>query len=195
MPGRSGATPSARAKSLVAIIDYLNPETAAHLRYQKKDGLTYCNVYAYDFCRCAGVYLPRVWWDKDALIDISNGRTPTPLYDETVVELSANGLHDWLRDYGPGFGWRREFDLTIVQDAANEGKVCVTVARRKNRNASGHIAAVVPEHRGIAAARIGGVVERAVESQAGEYNHRARVPATRWWAAAKFDSFAFWVHD
>ena len=116
-------------------------------------------------------------------------------YGDTVRELNANALHDWLEDYGPAFGWKRVGDREVLQAAANHGEVCVVVAQRKDLNRSGHIAAVVPEHDGLQAARnAGGEVRRPLESQAGAKNHRFTVKPSAWWKGVNFQSFGFWRH-
>ena len=61
-PGRTGSSPKDLTASIAAIIDWLAVDDAAHLRYQPHDGLTFCNIYAHDFCFLTGCYLPRVWW-------------------------------------------------------------------------------------------------------------------------------------
>ena len=71
-PGRSGGKPENRVKSVLKIIKYLNSENSQHQRYQPKQKTTYCNIYAYDFCYLAGVYLPRVWWTDKALLQIKD---------------------------------------------------------------------------------------------------------------------------
>jgi hypothetical protein len=62
MPTRTGATPDELRASLGEVIDYIATDKPAHKRYQPRDGLTFCNIYAHDYCFLAGVYLPRVWW-------------------------------------------------------------------------------------------------------------------------------------
>ena len=61
-PGRQGTTPEELRDELDAIVDYLAVDKPSHVRYQPHDGLTFCNIYAHDYCHLAGVYLPRVWW-------------------------------------------------------------------------------------------------------------------------------------
>ena len=36
--------------SLWRIVDYLAVDKASHARYQPRDGLTFCNIYAHDYC-------------------------------------------------------------------------------------------------------------------------------------------------
>ncbi len=104
-------------------------------------------------------------------------------------------LHDWFIDYGAGFGWNRTFPTTALQDAANDGKPCIIVAKRTNLARSGHILAVVPEHSSYQAARSGVQVTRPVQSQAGSNNFTFKVTSTRWWLASKFQSHGFWINN
>jgi hypothetical protein len=115
-------------------------------------------------------------------------------YAATTQEQSANALYDWLELHGASFGWTRTFDLDAFQAKANAGQVAILCAQRSNRNASGHIVAVVPE-RGSHAAQRGsdGVVTRPLQSQAGARNFRYDAP--HWWTHSKFHAFGFWLHD
>jgi predicted chitinase len=194
-PGRSGGTTENRVKSVLKIIKYLDSENSQHLRYQPKQKTTYCNIYAHDFCYLAGVYLPRVWWKDKALLQIKDDVEVPVQYDKTVREMNANMLLDWFDDFGAMFGWKRVFDLDVLQAAANHGEVCIIVAQRENLNHSGHITAVAPEHDGFSAARnTAGEVSRPLESQAGRMNHRFFVKPTRWWLNTNFRNHGFWRH-
>lgn len=195
MPRRTEGSDEARAGQLLDIVRYLDPEKASHARYAPKTTATYCNVYAYDFCYLAGAYLPRVFWKDAALARLRNGENVPVEYGTTVHELSANALYDWLADHGEAFGWRGTTSLDVLQAAANDGEVCLIVAQHVNANSSGHIVAVVPEHKGFEAARgsDGGVL-RPVESDAGRKNHRFVVKPSAWWQAKQFQAFALWRH-
>ena len=182
------------AQETLDIIAYLDPENAAHKRYQAGAGKTFCNIYAYDFCQRMGVYLPRVWWKAQALAKLAAGQPVAVAYGTTVSELNANALHDWLIDYGPGFGWTRCFTAAELQACANGGGAAIIVAKRANTNLSGHIVGISPESAGLKAGVADGVVVRPVQSQAGAVNFNRKVPATRWWSDAKFRSFGFWTH-
>ncbi len=166
-PARAGGDAASLAASVSAIVDYLDVANPAHLRYRPAGGTTYCNIYATDLAYLCGVYLPRVWWTDRALLQLREGAQVAVEYGRTVRELNANSLYDWLEDFGPAFGWRREVELTALQAAANAGQVCVIVARRVDLNRPGHITAVVPETRrslggtqcaarGAASARVAG---------------------------------------
>ncbi|MCL6286214.1 hypothetical protein M3P21_22235, partial [Ruegeria sp. 2012CJ41-6] len=159
------------------------------IRYLPAAGKTYCNIYAHDFAYLCGTYIPRVWWDKDALQDISNGKSIREEYGKTVSELNANSLHDWLENYGSEFNWKREKQIMNLQGRADDGSVCIIVARRKNRKRSGHISAVVPRSKGYTSKKW------PVESQAGSINYQYHIKRSAWWEKEKFDSFSFWHHD
>lgn len=195
MSRRAGGTAEERARQLLDVVRYLDPENSSHARYAPKTATTYCNIYAYDFCYLAGAYLPRVFWKDAALARLRNGETVPVQYDQTVQELNANALHDWLADHGEAFGWRGTTSLDVLQASANDGEVCLMVAKHVNGNYSGHIVAVVPEHGSLVAARGGeGGVLRPVESQAGRKNHRFTVKPSAWWRGDQFQSFSFWRH-
>lgn len=189
-PRRRGATAAERAAELTAIVDWLGVDDPAHRRYPRQGSTTFCNIYAYDYCYLAGVYLPRVWWTGPALNRLGAGETVMPLYGDTVRELTANELFDWLLGFGPAFGWRRLFDETALQESANAGEVCVICAQRVRREQSGHITAVVPEVAGREALRRGATVTTPLQSQAGWNTIRYGTP--HWWSAEKFREAGFW---
>jgi len=132
-------------QELAAIIDYLAVDKASHIRYQPQSGVTFCNIYAHDYCHLAGVYLPRVWWTPDAIERLAQGQTVEPRLESTIDEQRANDLFRWLRAFGSRFGWRQTGTLTKLQTEANAGAVGIIVARRTIDGKSGHIVMVVPE--------------------------------------------------
>lgn len=194
-PARDGRDAASRAAGLARIVDYLDAARTEHLRYQPRAGMSFCNIYAADYAYLAGAYLPRVWWTDSALRRLTLGEPVEVVYGRTVRELNANALYDWLDEHGSAFGWVRELDLSLLQAAANAGEVCIIVAKRRDLNGSGHISAVVPEQEGAEARHTAdGEVLRPLESQAGVRNATRAVPASAWWAAERFQSFAFWRH-
>jgi predicted chitinase len=196
MPRRAGATPSAHAKSLVAIAEFLNPEKTQHRRYAPETKKTYCNIYAYDFVYLAGAYLPRVWWTRKSLMQFQAGATVAPIYGDTVTEMTANSLFQWFADFGGQYGWQRLHALTAIQVAANAGDVCIIVARNKLPEASGHIAAVVPEHDAWQAGRNAqGEVVSPITSQAGRNNYTFRKETKAWWRDEHHGDFSLWSHE
>ena len=190
-PTRNSSSSNAqKAKSLTEIIKWLDVEDKA--RYQPKPTSTYCNIYAYDYCYLAGVYMPRVWWMSSALAKLKAGESVQPAYGETVQELNANALFDWFRDFGPTFGWKRTFDLTEMQNAANDGQVVIISAQHKIPNRSGHICPVVPETASKKAVRSGSTVARPLQSQAGRHNRKYQTSI--WWTMAVYRNFGFWIN-
>lgn len=192
-PSKLAGSPAQRAAGLLAIIDWLDVETG--LRWKKIPAATYCNIYAYDVAYLAGVYIPRVWWRGTALVELSQGKPVVAAYDTTVGEMNANALTNWFESYGSQFGWRRSFDLTEVQLAANAGAVAVIVAHNANASAPGHIQIVAPETAAFLATRKGAVVVNPVQSQAGSSNFRyGKLPAN-WFAASSASSkHGFWIN-
>ena len=195
LPARKGRDAAQRAAALGRIVDYLDVANPAHLRYQPHGGAGHAEVYAADYAWLAGVYLPRVWWTDAALRRLALGEAVVATYGQTVRELNANALYDWLDEHGTAFGWVRELDVTLLQAAANAGEVCVIVAKRRDLNSAGQISLVVPEQEGIEAKHAAdGEVLRPLESQAGARNLTRAVPSSAWWAADRFQAFAFWRH-
>jgi hypothetical protein len=194
-PGRGGVTPRALAAGLDAIIDYLDVEAPRHKRYQPRDGLTFCNIYAHDYCHLAGAYLPRVWWSQRAVVDLAQGKTVKPVIADTLWEMRSNDLFRWLRVFGSSFGWRETATLTRLQRAANRGQVALIVARRTEEARSGHLVMVVPETKRQCALRERRKVVIPLQSQAGDVNFKRGTEVLDWWNDGRFAESAFWVHD
>lgn len=195
LPGRGGVGPAQLRKELAGIIDYLDTERQVHKRYWPRDGLTFCNIYAHDYCRLANAYLPRVWWTSKALVQIASGRAVEPRLGASVREQRANDLFHWLQDFGTGFGWRRALTLDELQAHANLGGIAIIVARRRDDGRSGHIVAVVPETETQTAKRdTAGRVELPLQSQAGVANFRYGRSTRDWWKHERFAEAAFWIH-
>ncbi|WP_114951927.1 hypothetical protein [Sphingosinicella terrae] len=195
MPRRTSVDPAGLRDELAKIIAFLATDNPAHKRYRPRDGLTFCNIYAHDYCMLAGAYLPRVWWTQPALLKIAAGESLTARLGNTVDEVRANDLFRWLRDFGQNFGWRRAASPSELQDHANRGGVGLIVARRKQDGRSGHIVAVVPETATETAKRDGaGKVTMPLQSQAGTVNFRYGRSTPDWWKDARFAESAFWLH-
>jgi hypothetical protein len=194
-PTRNGTTPDALRQEIDEIIDYLNVEKAAHVRYQPADGRTFCNIYAHDFCTLAGVYLPRVWWTGDAIERLARGESVDPKLGATIDEQRANDLFRWLRAFGPRFGWRQTGTLTKLQTEINIGAIGLIVARRTEDGRPGHITIVIPETGDSKAKRDGsGDVIAPLQSQAGATNFARGTGALNWWQKDTFADSAFWIH-
>jgi len=195
-PGRKGTTPDELRTELAAIIDYLDVAKKSFKRYQPRDGLTFCNIYAHDYCFLAGVYLPRVWWTGKAIEAIAKGEKVAPLLGNTIDEVRANGLFRWLRDFGDRFGWRQTGTLTKLQQEANQGAIGLIVARRKEDGRSGHIVMVVPETDKHSARRnSAGDAIAPLQCQAGSVNFSYGTGKLNWWKDARFAESAFWLHS
>ncbi|MBN9671044.1 hypothetical protein [Roseibium aggregatum] len=196
MPTRTGTTPDELRADIDRIIGYLNPGDSRHKRYWPRSGLTFCNIYAHDFCLLSGVYLPRVWWSEKGLLAFAKGNTPVPRYGDTIREMRANDLFRWLRDFGPQSGWRRAISATELQDFANLGAVCIIIARRKVEGRSGHVSVVVPETNTHQAKRLpGGEVSSLLQSQAGSSNFNYSNGKSMWWTSPRFAEFAMWYSN
>lgn len=194
-PGRSGDTRDKLCAELAEIIDWLAADKPAHKRYQARKGLTFCNIYAHDYCYLAGVYLPRVWWTQKAIASLVQGQSVDPLYGDTIDEQRANDLFRWLRDFGPQFGWRRTGTLSKLQLEVNQGAIGLIVARRKEDGRSGHIVVVVPETNEQRARRnAAGEVVAPLQSQAGVTNFRYGTGRLNWWKGDQFAENGFWLH-
>ena len=194
-PGRQGTTPDELRDELNAIVDYLAVEKPSHVRYQPHAGLTFCNIYAHDYCHLAGVYLPRVWWSGAAIARLASGEDVAPRLGQTIDEQRANDLFRWLRDFGPRFGWRQTSTLTKLQTEANAGAVALIVARRVLEGRSGHVTLIVPESLDARAKRdAGGAVIAPLQSQAGARNFARGTGPLNWWKGEQFADSAFWLH-
>lgn len=194
-PNRQGTTAEELRKELAAIVGWLAPDKKAHKRYQPREGLTFCNIYAHDFCHLAGVYLPRVWWTSSAIAMLSVGGSVEPKLGSTITEQRANDLFRWLREFGLSFGWRQTGSLTKLQMEANQGAVGLIVAQRKQDGRPGHITIVVPETADVAAKRTAdGEVVAPVQSQAGATNFSFGTGKAGWWMDSQFSESAFWLH-
>lgn len=196
-PKREGNNAKELCKSLANIIDWLNVEIYTRYKPIKNGKVTYCNIYAHDYCYLAGVYLPRVWWTNKAIALIESGTTVSAKYADTISELTANLLFAWLKDFGEQFGWQRVDSATKLQTLVNQGAVGLIVAKRIQNEGPGHIVAVVPEtdtHQAKRDAK--GIVTQPLQSQAGAVNFCYGVGTPNWWLNEnKFEASAFWVHS
>ncbi|MGB5819802.1 MAG: SH3 domain-containing protein [Saonia sp.] len=191
---RDVSSPETKRESIGILIDTLNVEHSE--RYRPTEKNTFCNIYAYDFCHFSDTYIPRVWWKEKAIKKLLEGQQVEVLYGETVYELNANALHDWLLEWGDDFGWRRISFAEEMQNAVNnEGGVGIICAKRRDTRFSGHITVVVPETNARKADRQAGVVLHPLQSQAGGRNRKYFSKAVgAWWRKQKFSSFVFYYH-
>ena len=192
-PGKASAHPSGPVKGILKIIDWLDVADGGHKRW-KPNVYTYCNIYVYDVCSIAGCYIPRVWWTSKAIDDLKAGKTVEAKYADTVNEMAANYLFNWLVEHGEAFGWSRVFDPDALQSAANGGSIAIICAQRTELNRPGHIQIVAPEHGDHAAKRVGGKVTQPLQSQAGASNFSYGFLGSNWWQGAAFRDFGFWIN-
>ncbi len=175
-----------------AIVDTLRVERSP--RYLAEPGKTFCNIYAYDVVTALGGYLPRVWWMDQAIARLRNGESVQPVYAETVRELNANMLTDWMYTFGPEYGWARETDITAAQAAANAGQLVVLLSARIKKSESGHVNIVLSETDQNQAVRdASGNVTRPLQSQAGATNFQYRPHPSQWWQAPGYERGAAWI--
>lgn len=170
--------------SIAKIIKFLDVEKSQ--RYKRTPSSTFCNIYAHDYARACGAYVPRVFWMQSAI----DYKTFQPTYGKTVSEMTANALYVWFPKYGPQFGWR-EVDKVEAQKLANEGKCVIMVAANKNKSRSGHIVAVVPETETHKASRAAGQMIAPLMSQAGATNKAYF--SSKWWDG--HDPVKIYVHE
>lgn len=179
--------------TLREFIEWADVENLNHKRWKKRGSLTFCNIYAYDYCYAAGVFIPRVWWKKSAIERLEAGDDVPVAYGDTIREMVANKIHDWLLDYGADYGWQRANSLDALQEAANQGYAAVICAARKTA-APGHITVVAPETAGQQAERVNGRVRYPLQSQAGTRNYQHSTIGSAWWSRSKFRSFVFYYN-
>jgi len=202
-----------------AVVDSLNVENSPRYRAEP-DGddrdtepdATYCNVYAHDVVTALGGYLPRVWWTPQALEDLANRRRVRPVLDDTVTELSADGIDAWLRGrWGRRFGWEPITSPDEAQRQANSGHIVIASATGRGRE-SGHVNVIMAEddrRAGRSAHHVGNdpdlPVDGPVASQAGGRNYEASNRYDRqgqgdryydnpqWWRDADHEHGSFYV--
>jgi hypothetical protein len=171
------------------IVSYLNVRRST--RYKATPTATYCNIYAYDYCKAMGVYLPRVWWTAGALEKIQRGEVVKAEYGKTIMEMNANALYAWLVTWGGAYGWERAaFD--DAQSNVNMGAAGVICGGRKDPARPGHIAVIVPEsvehgramwHEGMCLAPL--------QCQAGALN-KDYWHGAGWWSANIYKAVGTW---
>jgi hypothetical protein len=195
IPFRDLTSPETKRKSIHQLIDKLDVEN--NIRYQKTPEDTYCNVYAYDFCHFAKVYLPTVWWTEESLEKIKQGQEVTAVFKETVDRIYSSAIHDWFSEWGHNFGWERMETVDEIQNKVNaNGGVGIICAKRKIKGLSGHIVPVVPETDLHKAYRENGTVVYPLQSQAGllNYNYFSDVRID-WWNDELYSSHVFFYHE
>lgn len=195
-PDKPSTHPSGKALGIVRIIDWLDVGNPSHLRWVRSGKKTFCNIYVYDVCDTAGAYIPRVWWTSKAISDLRAGKTVTAKYGDTVHEMRANYIFNWLVEYGADFGWKRLFDPDVLQSEANSGRIAIICAQRNDMEAAGHIQVIAAENGAHTAKRsAAGKVTQPLQSNAGDDNFTYGFLGPNWWQRAQFKQYGFWSND
>ena len=195
IPYRNLTNSDTKKKSLHRLIRKLDVSNSP--RYQRTPEDTYCNVYSFDYCFHAKVYLPTVWWTDEAIEKLERGEDVTPVFNDTVVPCYSNAIHDWFLKWGECYGWKHMSSLTEIQNkVSTEGGVGIICAQRKTEGLSGHIVPIVPETEKKKAVRENDQVIYPLQSQAGKlnYNYFAR-KRRAWWEHDRYTSYVLYYHE
>ena len=189
IPYRNLKSVESKRKSLHRIIKKLDVKNSK--RYQRTPKDTYCNVYSFDYCYFAKVYLPTVWWTKESIDKLEQGSNVIPVLYETVRPIYSSAIHDWFQEWGDFFGWERMTSLTEIQKkVTSEGGVGIICAKRKTAGLSGHIVPIVPETEKKKAFRENEEVIYPLQSQAGQLNYNYFARKRRdWWNLSRYSAF------
>lgn len=196
IPYRNLKSPESKRRSLHKLIKKLDVKNS--LRYQRTPEDTYCNVYSYDYCYFAKVYLPTVWWTDEAIKRLENGEDVQPIFHKTVEPIYSSAIHDWFSKWGHLYGWRQIHNLTEIQNLVNDnGGIGIICAKRKIVGLSGHIVPIVPETEKKKAFRNeNNEVLYPLQSQAGKLNYNYFARKRRdWWNHPRYSSFVLFYHD
>ncbi len=126
----------ARVQQIKDLIHSMN--VTGNSKYLPKNGSTYCNIFAMDFCKRMGIPLPEYLdWNKDGHID---------------DYLNANESISWLNgsydkggvQTGAQLGWKT-VNADQAAQYASEGKVVVAGWTNPDARQPGHMAIVRPE--------------------------------------------------
>lgn len=194
IPARDTSSVEKKKDSLHALIEKL--AVTKSLRYQRTPEDTYCNVYSFDYCYAANVYLPTVWWTDESIEKLKKGEQVVPIFEDTVMPIYSSAIHDWFGKWGASFGWEKIENLDEMQQRVNdEGGVGIICAKRKIVGLSGHIVPVVPENATRKAFREDGKVKFPLQSQAGKINYTYFAKARKdWWNHERYSSHVFYYH-
>jgi hypothetical protein len=116
--------PAAHKKDLPTIIAALDP--AGALRYQPRDGTTFCNIFCWDVSLNAGVEVPH-WYEltTGAAREVGRG-----------IEMHANRMVEWLKVH-----WVQT-PLELALKAAAQGFLVINGWR--NPEGIGHVSILLP---------------------------------------------------
>lgn len=168
------------AQNYNAVIDQFN--VATNPRYKIRNNNTYCNIFGWDVTVAMGAELPH--WINRATNEPYTYDTSKSYSQNAAVarELNANSVADWVRDYGPNYGWRPA-TAQEAQAAANAGKP--TIGVWKNTGGIGHVIVVRPNPTNDGEIHI-------AQAGASNYNHGTLSNH----ASSKFrNGVVFYVHD
>jgi peptidoglycan hydrolase-like protein with peptidoglycan-binding domain len=115
-------------------------------RYRRRNGNTYCNIFAWDVTKAMGAEIPH-WVDGNM--------NPSSPGAAGAWEMSANSIARWLDRKGGENGWR-QVSAAEAQVAANRGQP--SIASWDNPGGIGHIGMIRPgvlTNRGPALAQAG----------------------------------------
>ena len=199
IPFRDMTTVASKKATINAIIEKLNVEKS--FRFQKDEADTYCNIYTFDFCFFAKVYIPRLRWTDKAIALLDKGNEVPLVFDDTVRPFYSNYIYDWFEQSSDIFGWEKIDDVDALQTKVNEnGGVGIICAKRFILNKSGHVVVVVPETETEKAFRVNGKVIYPLQSQAGmnNYNYFSEIRGA-WWdnkdPEKGYSSAIFFYHE
>ena len=199
IPFRDLTNVATKKESINKIIEKLDVEKS--FRFQKDEADTYCNIYTFDFCFFAKVYIPRLRWTDKAIAVLEKGNEVPLVFEDTVRPFYSNYIYDWFSQSSDVFGWKRMDDVDDLQKKVNEnGGVGIICAKRFILNKSGHVVVVVPETETEKAFRVNGKVIYPLQSQAGmnNYNYFSEIRAA-WWdnkdPEKGYSSAIFYYHD
>ena len=113
IPYRNMISVLSKKRSLHKLIKKLDVNQSA--RYQRTPEDTYCNVYSFDYCYFAKVYLPTVWWTDESIKKLQEGIDVQPVFNKTVLPIYSSAIHDWFSQWGESFGWKQMTSLTEIQ--------------------------------------------------------------------------------
>lgn len=183
-------------RKIIAALD-----VSKSFRYQKDTSDTYCNIYTFDYCFFAKVYIPRLRWTDKAIEQLKKGEEVAVVFNDTVKPFYSNYIYDWFLQSGNEFGWERINDVDELQKKVNaNGGVGIICAKRFILNKSGHIVVVVPETETDKAFRKDGKVIYPLQSQAGtnNYNYFSEIRED-WWdnkdPEKGYAAAIFYYHD
>ena len=199
IPFRDLTSLESKLTSIRNIINAL--DVSKSFRYQKDASDTYCNIYTFDYCFFAKVYIPRLRWTDTAIEQLKKGEEVAVVFNDTVKPFYSNYIYDWFLQSGNEFGWERFNDVDKLQKKVNaNGGVGIICAKRFILNKSGHIVVVVPETETDKAFRKDGKVIYPLQSQAGtnNYNYFSEIRED-WWDNKDpengYASAIFYYHD